>query len=154
MKPVHCLAKRHTVILHPVKGSATDVIFSAESKDGSEPTGQIEERKKGLFGYNSVLHPLQAENRFRIGTFTNGFRLAVIADKDVTIRFKTRHTQVLDVVRYIAIGSGGLLAIGIAMNVLGIAGPEESSDIGQAAGPGGELQKPAESDQREGKAED
>jgi len=73
MKPVEARAKRRTKILHPFSVSAADVIFTAETKDGSPVSGKIEERRKSLFGYKSAIHDLKAENRFRIGTSNRVF---------------------------------------------------------------------------------
>lgn len=120
MKPVEARAKRRTKILHPFSVSAADVIFTAETKDGSPVSGKIEERRKSLFGYKSAIHDLKAENRFRIGTFKQGFRLSVIPDQDVTITFYTSHVQVWDVLKYVAMAIAGMMALSLIMNTLGI----------------------------------
>lgn len=120
MKPIEARAKRRTKILHPFSVSAADVIFTAETKDGSPVSGKIEERRKSLFGYKSALHDLKAENRFRIGTFKQGFRLSVVPDQDVTIQFHTSHTQVSDVLKYVAMALAGMVALSVLMNLFGI----------------------------------
>lgn len=120
MKPIQAPAKRHTRILHPLSTMAADVIFTAETQDGSAVSGKIEERRKGLFGYKSTIHDLKPENRFRIGTFTNGFRLSVIPDQDVEIQFQTSHIQVSDLLKYGAMALAGMLALSVIMNQLGI----------------------------------
>ncbi len=120
MKPVRVPANTHTVILRPMAGRGSDVIFRAETPDGSPPSGQIEERTRGVFGHNSKMHPLREENRFRIGTFNNGYRLAVIPDRDVTIRYMTSHFQVKDAVRWAAITLGGAIGLSVLMNLLGL----------------------------------
>lgn len=123
VKPVKARAKRHTTILHPLSGSGSDVIFRAEGADGGPVSGRIEERRKGLFGHKSKLHDLKPENSFRIGTLTNGYRLSVIPDQDVTITFLTSHWQVRDLLKWAAIIFGGMIALSVVMNLLGFAPP-------------------------------
>jgi len=120
MKPIDARAKRRTKILQPFSVTAADVIFTAETKDGSPVSGKIEERRKSLFGYKSEIHDLKAENRFRIGTFKQGFRLSVIPDQDVTITFYTSHTEVSDMLKYVAMALAGMLALSFIMNQFGI----------------------------------
>ena len=120
MKSIEAPAKRRTKILHPFSVSAADVIFTVETSDGSAVSGKIEERRKSLFGYKSAIHDLKAENRFRIGTFKQGFRLSVIPDQDVRIQFQTSHVQVSDVMKYVAMALAGMLALSFIMNQFGV----------------------------------
>jgi len=120
MKSIEARAKRRTKILHPFSVTAADVVFTVETADGSAVSGKIEERRKSLFGYKSAIHDLKAENRFRIGTFKQGFRLSVIPDQDVRIQFQTSHVQVSDVLKYVAMALAGMLALSFIMNQFGV----------------------------------
>jgi len=123
MKPVRARAKQHTVILHPVSGKGSDVLFSVEAIDGGAGSGKIEERRKGMFGYKSQLHDLKPENRFRIGALTNGYKLSVIPDQAVMVQFQTSHWQVKDLLKVGACVLGGMIALSFLMNLLGIEPP-------------------------------
>ncbi len=120
MKPLTLKAGLRREILRPINnGHGADVIFIAETQDGTPPTGKIEESRRGTFaGRNSKLIPLQAENRLRLGMLTRGYCLAVIPDQNVTIRFLTRHTQMADVLKYIAIGFGVLVGLSVLARVI------------------------------------
>lgn len=119
MRPVPVKAKHHTVILQPIGAMAKDVIFTVETGDGSPPSGKVEERRKALFGFKSTMHDLRAEHRFRIGSLTNGFRLALIPDQDVVVYFQTSHTQFKDVLKVCAIVFVGMFALTQILRLLG-----------------------------------
>jgi len=123
MKPIHAKAKRHTTILRPFAGNRSDVIFSVETKDGGAVSGKIEERRKKLMGYKSEIHDLKPENKFRISAISQGYRLSVIPAQDVIVHFQTKHFQLATVLKYAGIFFGGLFALGLVMQLLGVESP-------------------------------
>lgn len=101
------------------------MIFTAEAAGGGAVSGKIEERRRGMFGYKSKLFDLKAENRFRIGTFTNGYKLSVIPDQDVVVGFQTSHWQVRDLLKGVAVVFGGMIALSVIINLLGVTPPPQ-----------------------------
>lgn len=120
MKPVRVPANTHTVILRPLTGRGSDVIFHAVADDDDPVSGHVEEYRHTFFGSKSTLHPLRAENRFRLSLIHSGYRLAVIPERDVEIRFLTSHFQVKDAVRWAVIILGGAIGLSVLMNLFGL----------------------------------
>lgn len=118
MRPVRAPAGRRTQILQTLSSGPFDVAFTAHALTDAELTGKVEESWRGIAGRSSKIHDLKAENRFRAGLLASGYRVAVIPDGDVEIRFLTHHTQPLDVAKWVGIGFAVLLGLSLIMRAI------------------------------------
>lgn len=123
MRQVHVPAKRHTIILNPIRFKRTEIMFAVEAADGGPVSGKIEERRKAMFGPKSTLHDLQSEHQFRVGGMVHGYRLAVIPNQDVVVTFHTRHWQPKDLFIAVALVFVGFGVLGAVLQALGLSAP-------------------------------
>ena len=65
--------------------------FSAETSDGSEPSGTVELARRRWFDWQTETHPLHARNVFDKAMSDADYRLTVTPDNDARIVFETRH---------------------------------------------------------------
>ena len=99
--------ERREIISGP-GGVGTELVFTAETTDGAEPTGLVEETRHAMYGEAVNEHPLMRENTFRLGRAAHSrtrtrFRLAVTPDQDVTVRITRGYTSPARILLIVAV---------------------------------------------------